>query len=798
MARSVRLALRRIRRTPWSSLAVIAVASVGIAGVASVFSIVNTAWLRPLPNEWQNRLVRVSGVDPQRFVRWIIPRDVAMDVRRGIGDQADIAAFDVRSTQVRIKDSTFRTYRTAIDEAFLRVLRVHPLWGRAPTREEYESDAPVVLVDEAFWRRELGETAFREGVAIEVDGVRRAVIGVMPADFRFDSRAPLWVPLPQEIESVSLLAEIYNDRSRDDIESLGNSALASGGTGEARDDAWQVSVQDVQFRGKNDVSMSLATGFFIVSALLLVATALTAGSLLQARSLRRHRGHATAIALGASRSALLRETIVEHSMLATSAAVIGTGLTSIAVRALESSLPRDFPGWVEFGLDWRVFAFVAGVMGIVILLHALATARELVRVEPARALAEANSALTPAARRSLRGSAIVRWQVVLVSPLVVAASVVASQHAAVAWGENTTDLQRSVDASAYLHDTTKKDLSVRTRLTDQMAERLERDPRIELVSRYGQPLGLRGGRAFVGSLLFDADRVAGHALEADVPWMYATDSAYFAIHAQPILHGRYFTRTDSLRSSLAMIVEASHAVALWGSVDAIGRRARIGGADGPLAEVVGVVTDRREPTFTGNHLVLTGRRQIYLSRWQVVDGQPRLGVRAASDANDAMAALDDAGAAVDPSIEVFSWSLAERQRFALLPLRLVTSILMAVAVFVHALAFVGLFALARLRIADRRQELGIRLAVGAPPRSLLMMLVKDAWTEVVPALLVGTVLSSAVAVVAWQVTTLSAETVVQLLFVSLGASMVALFGAVAMASARFLTFSPVDLLRSRY
>ena len=72
--RSLRLALRRIRQTPWSSLAVVAVSSVGIAGVASVFSIVNTAWLRPLPDEWANRLVAVEGVDPGGWVISSLPR----------------------------------------------------------------------------------------------------------------------------------------------------------------------------------------------------------------------------------------------------------------------------------------------------------------------------------------------------------------------------------------------------------------------------------------------------------------------------------------------------------------------------------------------------------------------------------------------------------------------------------------------------------------------------------------------------------------------------------------------------
>ena len=232
--RSLRLALRRIRQTPWSSLAVVAVSSVGIAGVASVFSIVNTAWLRPLPDEWANRLVAVEGVDPGGWVISSLPRDVAQTVRRGVGDQADMAAFDERPVVVRLADRASRaTYVTAIDYALLRVLRVQPSSGRAPSRAEHESGAPVALVSDDFWRRELGEAAFREGVTIEVDGVRRQVIGVMPTDFRFRARASLWIPLSRDIESVSLVAELRNGRSRDDIEALGNRALAAGAAGPA-------------------------------------------------------------------------------------------------------------------------------------------------------------------------------------------------------------------------------------------------------------------------------------------------------------------------------------------------------------------------------------------------------------------------------------------------------------------------------------------------------------------------------------------------------------------------------------
>lgn len=279
--------------------------------------------------------------------------------------------------------------------------------------------------------------------------------------------------------------------------------------------------------------------------------------------------------------------------------------------------------------------------------------------------------------------------------------------------------------------------------------------------------------------------------------MFGADSAYFVIQARSMIRGRHFTRSDSSASTLALIVEASHATALWGSVDVLGRRVRIGAADGPLAEVVGVVSDRTEPTFSGNRLVLTGRRQFYLSRWQLVDGQPRLMVRARADADDAIAALTAAGAAVDPSIEVYPLRLADVQRLVLLPLRLVTSILVVVAVFVHALSFVGLFALVRMRIADRRQELGVRLAVGAAPRALSSMLMKDVGKEIAPAILLGTVLSLAVAAFARTVTTMPMATGWTLVIVSLGVSLIALLGAVVMSSSMFLTVTPVELLRSR-
>lgn len=797
MIRSLRLALRRIRQTPWSSLAVVAVSSVGIAGVASVFSIVNTAWLRPLPNEWENRLVRVQGIDSARWVRWPIPVAVARDVRRGIGDEADVAAFEERSVLVRVGDRTERVNRTAIDDALFRVLRVQPTSGRMPTRAEFESDAPVVLAREDFWRGVLRENEFREGVVVEVDGGRREVIGLMPADFQFPGAASLWMPLPPNIASVSLVAEIRNHRSHDEIEALGDSALASGRTGRARARAWRISVQELRFRGKYSVSISLAGGFFVLSGLLLLAAVLTAGSLLQARSARRERGYATALALGASRFALVREAVVEHALLAASAAVLGVGLTAAAMRALKSTLARDLPGWLQFGLDWRVLLFVCGVVMVVILVHALSTASAISRVAPARALAEANSALTPTSRRSRRGAVTIRWQLVVMLPVVVAASLVASQHAAVAWGGDANGFRRGVDASVYLHDSTKRELSIRTQLVDLMAERLAQDPRIDLVSRYGQPLGVRGGREFVGTRLFGADVRDGRPLESEIPWMFGTDSAYLVIHAQSIVRGRHFSRSDSSASTLAIIVEASHATALWGSVDVIGRRVRIGAADGPLAEVVGVVSDRTEPMFSGNRLVLTGRRQFYLSRWQLIDGQPRLMVRARADGDDAVAALNAVGAAVDPSIEVFPSRLADVKRLALLPLRLVTSILVAVALLVNALAFAGLFALVRMRIADRRQELGIRLAVGAAPRALSSMLMKDVGKEIASAILLGTVLSLAVAALARSVTTMPTATVWTFLLVSLGASLAALVGAVVVSSKMFLTITPVELLRSR-
>jgi hypothetical protein len=554
----------------------------------------------------------------------------------------------------------------------------------------------------------------------------------------------------------------------------------------------------LQYRGNNVIASSLASGFFIVSALLLLAAALTAGSLLQARTLRRQRAHATALALGASRANLVRDAIVEHAILAVSAAALAIGLTSFAVRALQAALPQDLPGWIQFGVDWRVLAFVSCVLALVIVVHALAAAREIGRVEPARALAEANAALTPGVRRSRRGAAIVRAQVLLMSPLVVSASIVATQHAAVAWGWDATGLQRSADLLVFQHDESKKDLSLRRRLSDEIAERMEGDRRIDLLTRYGAPTGVRGGPDFVGTRLFEADGVEGRLLETEIPFLFGVDSVYFAIRAQPILRGRHFVPSDSLGPTLAMIVESSAAAALWGSADAVGRRARIGSADGPVAEVVGVVADRREPTVSmSRRVVLTGRRQVYLSKWQVVDGQPRISVRASSSVEDARAAFVEAAAALDPGAEPLVESLGEKQRLAMLPLRLVTSILVAAAAFVHALAIIGVFALVRLRIADRRQELGVRLAVGASPPSLRAMLVRDVWSEIIPGLVVGVALSCAAVAVALEVTTMPTASVVLATLASLGALLASTFVVVATSSASVLNYSPIDMLRNR-
>lgn len=723
LRQDLKYALRTLLRSPTYALVVLVTLAAGIAANTTIFSLMNPYLFRPLPYAEPEALVQLGGVDP--LAGWDGGRFSASQIAdlearaRSVGE---LGYYYYGTLNVTGGDQAERRQVGYMSGNLFRLLGTPPLLGRYLLDDDAGPGGPeVVVLGEDLWRDRYGADPEMVGSTLELDGRSHTVVGVMPRAFSFPfGGLHLW--LPTRFDPTS--------SPRDDMYVLPVGRLQPGWDREsAREELTAVQAElaalhprvDGQYEGVsvkplrealNFVWDILRLGFFLLLgavAFVLVIACVNVASLTLARASGRTREVAVRSAVGADRGRVVRQLVTESFILALLGGALGIGGAYLVTGLLNGILPDDIYRVGDVSVDGRVLLFSSVVTLATPFFFGLAPALSLSRTPLGTALRSGGGA--GAGRKALRGR-----QFLVVVEVALAIALVTGTGLMVRSLQAVTSVDLGFQADRIALATITPDAS-RYPGTPELEAYYSR-AREEVAALPGVTAVGLAGAIPLNHETFPvryqaAEGAAGPVEEWPSALTSRVDGAYFDAMGIPLLAGRAFQPTDYEEGS-AVIVSRELATTLFPGGGAVGRALRYGtGEDETSATIVGVVGEVRY-----DDLVSEERPHIY----RPLEGSPArrrfLVVRTQGDPGALSGSLRTALAGVDPNLPASFRRYGEIVQESTLLWAMSSAFLGVFGLVALSLAALGIYGLMAFSVAQRRREMGLRMALGAPGASL--------------------------------------------------------------------------------
>ena len=742
----LRVSIRSLLKRPGFTIIAVGTLALGLGATTALFSVVYGVLLRPLPYDHGERIVSVwqmprnnPGPNPDGSVSHLN----FVDWKQAAGSFESAALFSGATYIVTGVGDAEVVPGGIVSPEFFKVFGAAPVMGRSFTASEDVVNGPrVAVVSYGFWKERLGGRADVIGSSIEISSRPYEIVGVAPAGFGFPRDARLWTPVQNDDANcgrgcvfLNVVARLKDgvsvETARLEMQAIADRLERAFPTANANVTTGLLRLQD-EIVG--DVRPALLMLLGAVAMVLLIACANVA-NLLLVRGAARQGEIAVRAALGASRGRLLRFLLTESLVLAVAGAATGLLSAWWGVDGLKRLAPATIPRLGDVRFDFLTFLFAMGTATLTALLFGLGPAVQVVGIPLSSLLGGRGEAASHRARWSRTALLVVEVAlsfVLLVGAGLLVRSMVRLQAIAPGFQADGVSIFTIALPSARYPQT----MDV-TRGYSQLDERLRAEPGVQSVGRIaGLPLG-----PGENVLTFRrSDRPAPPPGAAQIVLYRVVDPSYFATMAIPIVGGRPFEPNDRSGTPPVAIVSRLLAERYWPGETAVGQRVVVNGnaADFTLT-IVGIAGDVRsstllvppQPEMYVPHAQTGTRAMTYVVRSSLPAGQ------VLSSAREAVRGFDSKLPLIRPGTEsaLVARELARPQFYLVL-----FALFAGVAV---ALAGVGIYGVVAYTVAQRTREIGVRLALGADPSTVVRLIVWDGLRPAVVGVAVGAVVALA-------------------------------------------------------